>query len=99
MADALAPLALEPGVNPGGWVLHVYSGRPGHGGHLVMVSAIGPEPSAVETQALADAERALELVGPGEELAALFYDGDTGELAGLYRLPSLVDLESEGWAG
>lgn len=98
MADALAPLVLAPGTNPGGWVLHVYAGHPGHGGRLVMVAPIGPDPD-VEAQAVADAERALELVGPDDELAALFYDGDTGELAGLYRLPSLVDLESEGWAG
>lgn len=86
MGDALAPLVLAPGVNPGGWVLHVYAGRPGHGGRLVMVSPIGPDPD-VEDQAVADAERALALLGPGDEMAALFYDGDTGELAGLYRLP------------
>ena len=96
MADALAPLVLEPGVNPGGWVLHVFAGRPGHGGRLVLVSLIGPDPD-VMAQAEADADAALEALGPGEEMAALFYDGDTGELAGLYRLPSLE--AQQRWAG
>ena len=88
MGDALAPLVLEPGVNPGGWVLHVYAGRPGHGGRLLMVSLIGPDPDQLEAQAIADAEAALAALAPWEEMAALYYDGDTGELAGLYRLDS-----------
>jgi hypothetical protein len=54
-----------------------------------MVAPVGPDPD-VEEQAMADAERALELLEPTDEMAALFYDGDTGELAGLYRLPGLT---------
>jgi hypothetical protein len=44
-----------------------------------------------EPRGATDAETAVAALRPGEELVALFYDGDSGELAGLYRLPSLED--------
>jgi hypothetical protein len=68
------PAAVLPYSCPGGIVVHVYGTADGRfltSGHL--------SPATVEGSAVANAAMVETLLGEGENVCLVFFDGDTGE--------------------